>query len=111
MAFFDEKIDKLSKRYPPKSVQDCLRPDDLSQTLWKWAQNIENGGRVVFLILIICGLFMVVTTGTNAYDELEYANNGMFLTFLAVLVVVLQWGLYSFVEYCVYHALSQLHLQ
>ena len=50
MAFFDEKIDKLSKRYPPKSVQDCLRPDDLSQTLWNWAQHIENGGRVVFLI-------------------------------------------------------------
>lgn len=108
MAFFDEKIDKLSKRYPPKSVQDCFRPDNLSQTLWGWAQNIENGGRVVFLILIICGLFVVITTGTNTYDELEYADNGMFLTFLAVLVVVLQWGLYSFVEYCAYHALSLL---
>lgn len=108
MAFFDEEIDKLSKRYSPKSVQDCLRPDDLSQTLWRWAQNIENGGRIIFLILIICGLFVVVTTGTSTYDKLKYDDNGMFLTFLAVLVVVLQWGLYSFVEYCVYHALSLL---
>ena len=108
MAFFDEEIDKLSKRYPPKSIQDCLRTDNLSQTLWEWAQNIENGGRVVCLILVVCGLFVMMTTGVSKYDELEYVDNGGLLTFLAVLSVTLQWGLYSFVEYCVYHALSLL---
>lgn len=108
MAFFDEEIDKLSKRYPPKSIQDCLRTDNLSQTLWEWAQNIENWGRVVCLILVVCGLFVMMTTGVSKYDELEYVDNGGLLTFLAVLSVTLQWGLYSFAEYCVYHALSLL---
>ena len=91
MAFFDEEIDKLSKRYPPKSIQDCLRTDNLSQTLWEWAQNIENWGRVVCLILVVCGLFVMMTTGVSKYDELEYVDNGGLLNIVCIMLYPSLW--------------------
>ena len=108
MAFFDEEVNKLSLRKIPDSVSTCLRPDGMSQMLWQWAKNIENWGRVACLILVGYGFFVMMSTGMSIYDELEYDDNSGLLTLLAVLSVALQWGFYSFVEYCVYHALSQL---
>ena len=108
MAFFDEEISKISQRKVPKSVSSCLEQDNLSQALWQWAQNLENWGRIVCLILVIIGGIMTIYTGTSTYDDLQYADNGGFLAFIAFVLAALQWGFYAFLEYCLYHALSLL---
>lgn len=106
MAFFDEKIDELSKRNPPQSVQDCLRTDGVSQTLWEWAMSIENWGRVVLILLIIGGCIIAVLTGMQVGRET--LGDDTLPVLGTVFFTALQWGLYALIEYCVYHAVSLL---
>lgn len=106
MAFFDEKIDELSKRNPPQSVQDCLRTDGVSQTLWEWAKSIENWGRVVLILLIIGGCIIAVLTGMQVGRET--LGDDTLPVLGTVFFTALQWGLYALIEYCVYHAVSLL---
>ena len=108
MAFFDEELRNLSKRTVPASVSGCLKQDKLSQALWQWAQNLENYGRIILLVLVICGCITTISTGMSTYDGLRYDDNRGMATFLAAAVTALQWAFYAFLEYCVYHALSLL---
>ena len=109
MAFFDEEIEKLSKRNPPKSLQDCLQPDTVSQRLWEWAQNIENWGRVILVLMLIVGVAdtYFAWIGTSQLDELLYSADNS-TRFLSAIGTALQWIFYAFIEYCVYHAIALL---
>ena len=109
MAFFDEELSELSKRTAPASVSECLEQDKLSQALWQWAQNLENYGRIILLIIVICGCIITIADGMSTYEGLEYYDDSRGMaTFLAVAVTALQWAFFAFLEYCVYHALSLL---
>ena len=110
MAFLEEEIGKLSKREPPASISDCLKTDILSQTLWEWAQSIENLGRIVLGILIICGIVVTVFTGMSTSQEYGsyISDDEGIVVIAATILAALQWGLYAFIEYCVYHATALL---
>lgn len=108
MAFFDEELRNLSKRTVPASVSECLKQDKLSQALWQWAQNLENYGRIILIVLVICGCIITIWTGMSTYSGLRYDDSRGMATFLAVAVTALQWAFFAFLEYCVYHALSLL---
>ena len=122
MAFFDEEIDKLSKRNPPKSLKECLQPDALSQQLWEWAKNIETWGRIVFGIILICGSIVTISIAMdfdfalsfinpvqailNSIVEIYDEDEKTVLTISAVISSALVWGIGAFIEYCIYHVIS-----
>ena len=55
MAFFDEEIEKLSKRNPPKSLQDCLQPDTVSREIKMKKICVLLSGLTIALLLTACG--------------------------------------------------------
>ena len=109
MAFFFFFFEKLSKRNPPKSLKDCLQTDKVSQRLWEWAQNIENWGRVILVLMLIVGVAdtYFVWIGTSQLDELLYSADNS-TRFLSAIGTALQWIFGAFIEYCVYHAIALL---
>ncbi len=83
----------------PKSLNECLTADPVSNNLWTWCQRIENYGKILFWILVVGGIIVAIATVyTGPMDE----NGPLFFQ------SIIQWGIYAFLEYCTYHVLALL---
>lgn len=89
------------ERKVPKTLEGCLEVDPLSESLWNWAENLERFGKILLVILLVCGLIVVIYAGIAAEDAHESVWG-------AVLSTGFTWIFYAFIEYCAYHALSLL---
>lgn len=94
MAYFDRSI--------PKSLDDCMKEDSTVTNLHLWADRLERWGKNLFWILIIIGIVTVVTQ-IIGYDDIDED-----IIVFTVLSTALSWGLYAFIEYCVYNAIALL---
>ena len=124
MAFFDEEVSTLSLRKTPDSISTCMKPDSLSQELWKWAKKIDDWGHLVYRLILICGAIVTIGIAFNFEFALSIVNpvlailNSAFglygedeqtiLTITAVIASIFVWGLSAFLEYCVYHVIALL---
>lgn len=103
----------------PKTFDECIRIDAVSENLWTWSERLERWGKILFIILIIVGIIATIAAGVEAndfleevgyIDRIELAEVGVEVpsVFDVVITSLLQWGLYAFLEYCAYHVLALL---
>ena len=51
------------RKYIPRTLADCVRPDETVIHLHGWAERIESWGKTLFWILVIIGiLFTIIFT-------------------------------------------------
>lgn len=104
----------------PKTFDECIRINAVSENLWTWSERLEHWGKILFFILIIVGIIATYTTAIetqqlldevyNQVSPLELAKAGIEIPSVFDIVVdnLLKWGLYAFLEYCSYHVLALL---
>ena len=87
----------------PKNLSECIKPDATTTNLHLWAERLENWGKVLFIILIIVGIISTIADTIEVADSIsEDAAVGTCIS------TAINWGLYAFIEYCVYHVLALL---
>lgn len=86
----------------PKSLNECVAAYPVAEDLYHWADRLKTFGEIVCGILIIYGIFDVVSTSIAV--GLVDKGSG-FITFLTSII---PWVLYVFIAYCVYRVLSVL---
>ena len=95
------------------SIDDCLKPDGITDNLWDWAERLEKLGKILFWIIIIFGFVIALSTSTVT-TEVEkgyyytYTDTETTFSFEVFLTSVVQTALYAFIEYCAYHVLALL---
>ena len=104
----------------PKTFDECIRIDAVSENLWTWSERLERLGKILFFILIIVGIIATCATAIetqelldeiyNYSSRVELAKAGIEVpsVFDVVVSSLWKWGLYAFLEYCAYHILALL---
>ena len=100
---------KFQKKVP-KTLNDCIEPDGISKNLWNWAEKLENWGYLIFCCIIIYGILSTISTGVTTYQTTSIVgeDEATLATVFSVLTSIFTFGLYAFVEYCIYHAIALL---
>lgn len=107
------------KKAVPHKLDDCIKPDNVSTNLWTWCERLENWGKILFIIILICGIIATISTAVETYqlfDEFSGYSERMLLEygielpslFESICLSLLRWALYAFLEYCAYHVLALL---
>lgn len=86
----------------PKSLDECIVPYPTTENLYRWAERLKSLGYVLCCILIVCGLF----NAASIADTMRAASKEA--VFNALLPIIIQWAIYVFIVYCVYHVLAVL---
>ncbi len=86
----------------PKTLSECTQSDATVDNLHAWAERLENWGAIFFVVLIIVGIIATVV------ETIQVADVNEDMAFSAFLTSAITWGVYAFIEYCVYHALALL---
>ena len=100
----EKMIEQTMIEPTPASLDDCVRPDSLTNTLWSWAQNLEKYGQVLLLLIILGGILMSyfgAQVETSMSRDPEFSPALFLTSFLQTIV-------YAVVEYLLYHVLSLL---
>ena len=86
----------------PKSLNECITPYPTVEDLYHWADRLKTLGEVVCAILIIYGIFDIVSASiaTGSVDK-GYG----FITFLTSII---PWVLYVIIAYCAFRILALL---
>ena len=102
-----ETIQQASKHEIPKSVNDCVKADPISVTLWTWSENVAKWGRILLVLLLIPGVIEIL--GILA-DPVALAMQGLASEnkFFMVLSVVINTAITAFITYLSYNVLSLL---
>lgn len=93
--------EKNEKRIP-KTLNECIKPNSTVSNLYLWAERVENWGVRLLAFLIVAGTIMTIVETGSLVD----VNESMIVPTLISSVIT--WGLYMFLEYCAYHAISLL---
>lgn len=96
--------------YVPKSLAECMEYDTFAEQISNWSKRVEQFGKCIFIILIITGVILSITgsyveTTSSGYLSVYYDTEFSGSLFLTNIVT---WGIYSLIEYCVYHAIALL---
>lgn len=111
-----------AEKQVPRDLRSCYKTDAITRNLWVWCERLEKWGGVVFWLLLIYGIFDTIQTAMNVaeqHDFLAGLNREAVLTIQAqvgdlpsvpetVIICILKWLLYAFLEYCGYHVLALL---
>lgn len=94
----------FNKKDIPTSLKECYETDDVSRKLSQWADWLKIWGKRVLIILLIFGIFSTIE------DAIAMADIDEDLVVLTIVSSLLSWGLYAFIEYCIYNAVALLVL-
>ena len=97
----NESCNRVSTNMP-QSLDECIAPYPTTVNLYRWADRLKNLGYVLCCILIVCGLF----NAASIADTMRAASKEA--VFSALLPVIIQWAVYVFIVYCIYHVLAVL---
>lgn len=94
----------------PKTLNDCIKPDSTSKKLWDGAEKLEEWGYILFSFIIIYGIIITISTGITTYQTISIADedNATLATLLSVLKSIFTFGLYAFIERCIFYAITLL---
>lgn len=86
------------KKKIPKKIDNILKADNVTSNLWIWSQRLETFGKILFALILIFGFIFAIIAADGKKDF----DTEIFFTLL------LETGLYAFIEYCAYHVLALL---
>ena len=86
----------------PKSLDECIAPYPTTENLYRWANRLKTLGYILCCIFIVCGLFDVASVA----DTMRAASKDALIS--ALLPIIIQWAVYVFIVYCIYHVLAVL---
>ena len=106
-------VTESKKQEKISSINDCLKPDSITDNLWVWAERLEKLGKILFWIIIISGFVIALSTSIVTTEVVEgvyypYTDTETTFSFGVFLTSVVQTALYAFIEYCAYHVLALL---
>lgn len=91
------------------TVDECVQNDKLSNNLWTWAHRLETLGMALFVFLLVYGIYAAVQGATvEVVKGTYYQRVETEFDFMAFLVGLINWALYAFIEYCLYHVVALL---
>lgn len=106
-----ETIQQASKHEVPKTINDCVKQDPISVTLWGWAEKVAQWGRILLFLLLIPGVLEILAIITKeSPDPIALAMQGVSSEnkFMLVLGVAIKTGITAFITYLSYNVLSLL---
>ena len=86
----------------PQKLSDCTQTDNTADNLYTWAETLARLGSFLLVALIIVGVLSTIT------DAAAIAEVDEDLIFSTVLTSIAKWGIYAFIEFCVYRVLALL---
>ena len=92
----------------PQSLDDCVKSDRIIDNLWIWAKRVETLGFILFIVLISIGVILSVIGGLEAADIAKTNSEGTAAFFRTFIASILEFALYAFLEYCIYHVIALL---
>jgi len=93
--------EKNEKRIP-KTLNECMKPNSTVSELYLWAERVENWGHILLALLTIGGIILTIVEAVSLVD----VNEDMIIP--TIITSIITWGLYVFLAYCAYHAISLL---
>ena len=90
----------MTERKIPKSLKECYEQDSVTRSLCQWSERLKSWGSKVLVVLIIIG---IISTISEVIEAMQI--DGSLAIFVAVASAI-TWGLYAFIEYCVYNVLA-----
>lgn len=91
------------------TVDECVQKDKLSNNLWIWAHRLETLGMVLFVFLLGYGIYAAAQGAmVEVVEGAYYPRVETKFDFLIFLVGLINWILYAFIEYCLYHVVALL---
>lgn len=86
----------------PRTLNECLEQDGTATNLHCWSERLEELGQIVLVLMIIAGIiFTIIEAATAAKLDEETVVP-------TVLLSLMKWGLYAFLEYCIFTVFSLL---
>ena len=106
-------VTESKKHEKINSINDCLKPDALTENLWIWAERLEKLGKILFWIIIISGIVVALSTSITTAEVVKgiyytYTTTETTFEFGIFFTAIVQTGVYAFIEYCAYHVLALL---
>lgn len=98
----------------PKYMSECLQPDPVTTNLWRWCERLETWGKFLFWAIALFGIISAISVAfvtEEVVSKLGYTIETETVTkfeFGLLLMTLLEFALYAFLEYCAYHALALL---
>ena len=56
------------QRNVPTSVGDCVKEDRVTANLWTWAGRLETLGKVLFVLIIVFGIYSSYQLANQTYE-------------------------------------------
>lgn len=97
----NDHFNEPSRRIP-KSLNECLTPYPISEDLYHWADRLRVFGEIACAILIILGIFDIVSVVAAIGTEDKGAG---FITFLTSII---PWALYVIIAYATFRTSALL---
>lgn len=90
------------------TVDECVQNDRLSNNLWTWAHRLETLGVVLFVFLLGYGIYAAVQGAMVEVVPYQWVGSETEFDFMVFLVGLIDWAIYAFIEYCLYHVVALL---
>lgn len=90
------------------TVDECVQNDKLSNNLWTWAHRLETLGMVLFVFLLVYGIYAAVQGAMVGVVHYQWVGLKTEFDFMVFLVGLIDWAIYAFIEYCLYHVVALL---
>ncbi len=92
-------------RTVPQKFGECIAKDEMTSNLWMWAIRLEKWGNILTVLLTIYGVFTSIYQAATVAEIYDKYSSFHFETFLLCLI---EWALYVFLVYCIYHIIALL---
>ncbi|HNX13751.1 MAG TPA: zinc ribbon domain-containing protein [Oscillospiraceae bacterium] len=101
-------VNSSSSDSAPATIDDCVKPDKLTQNLVFWSERLEKWGKILFWIIIIFGIIKSIVDSFVVVGTDYFGDPKTEFQVLVLFTGLITYGMAAFIEYLIYHALSLL---
>lgn len=100
----------LGKSEIPKTLKECLRPNQEAMELREWAERIKGWGVIVFFILCFIGFVVSIMAGKSSISSQmnEFMGDTSTFDWASFFGSLFAWVIYAVIECCAYNVLVLL---
>lgn len=104
-------FERTFKKTMPKTINDCIKSDEVGKNLWDWAAVLEKLGILLCIIIIIWGIVSAFSQANQAvvnYSSNYKTNTTNEFNGMVFLTTIVTYFIYAFIEYCIFHSIALL---